>query len=375
MKIGFDAKRAFFNHTGLGNYSRTLIQSLLTYFPENDYHFYTPKKPPVQNFLNPYIFNENVKIHQPEGFINQNIPALWRSLRLGEDLKRDEIDVYHGLSHELPNDIKKSKAKSIVTIHDLIFERYPEYYGVIDQYIYRNKIKSACQNADTIIAISEQTKRDLIDFYKINPSKIKVIYQSCDPIFYKKSDLKTKRKLQQKYNLPKDFLLYVGSIIPRKNLLGLVKAIANLPKTLELPLVIVGQGKAYKKEVLAYIEKHNLGNRIFFLKDISFEDLPTLYQLAKIMIYPSHFEGFGIPIIEALHSETPVITSQGSCFKEAGGAGALYVNSESIESIKSTIIQLLESENLQKELIQAGQKQVQQFMPKLIAEKVYRVYE
>ncbi len=336
MNIGFDAKRVYQNTTGLGHYSRTLVTSLAKYFAENEYYLFAPK---ITDTFNADDF-KNIHPIAPTTFPSAFLKAAWRSNWVKKDLLKNKIDVYHGLSHEIPFGINKTKIKSIVTIHDLIFERYPNQYSKIDVKIYRQKIKYACANANKIIAISEQTKKDIIDFYKIEENKIKVCYQSCNDIFKQRISEVEKQRIKKIYNLPDKFFLTVGSIIERKNLLTIVQALHHLKKEINIPLVVIGNGGDYKIIVKDYITKNSLQNDIIFLsekegiKDLdSFKnstDFPAIYQQAVAMIYPSTFEGFGIPVLEALCSELPVITSNISCLPEAGGDAAFLVNPNSV---------------------------------------------
>ncbi len=178
MNIGFDAKRAFHNSTGLGHYSRTLIRSLADCYPEHQYYLFNPKPSSLFSFP-----EKNIQEVRPASFINNIFSSVWRSSWVKNDLKKYKIDIYHGLSHEIPVGIQKTGIKSVVTIHDLIHERHPEQYNAIDVKIYNKKFRYACANADKIIAISEQTKKDIIEFYKTPEEKITVCYQSCNPAF------------------------------------------------------------------------------------------------------------------------------------------------------------------------------------------------
>ena len=176
MNIGFDAKRAFTNFTGLGNYSRTLIETLVRYYPDNAYHLFTPKTNDIPNF--DFIKTQpSISIHTPLSVgtpLEQYLRAFhpfWRSFSIKNEIEKANIDVFHGLSHELPFRMPKN-VKTVVTIHDLIHERFPEYYPYIDRKIYSFKFKKACEMADVVVAISEQTKQDIVDFYKIDAHKI-----------------------------------------------------------------------------------------------------------------------------------------------------------------------------------------------------------
>ncbi len=380
MKIAFDAKRIYQNQTGLGNYSRTLVSSLATFFPQNEYWLYAPKITSLFNSSQyPSVFTK-----VPDSFPGNWFKSAWRSKWVIKDLIQNNIDIYHGLSHEIPLGIQNTNIKSVVTIHDLIFEKYPEQFNKIDVIIYRKKFKNACDNANKIIAISEQTKKDIIELYKIDPAKIVVCYQSCNPSFAIELTAAEKQKIKERYHLPDQFLLYVGSIIERKNLLSICKALKLLPENNKIPLVVIGRGDGYKKKVLDYIQQENLSNRILFLSDQadinsipsfkSGEDFPGIYQLATALIYPSVYEGFGIPILEAMWSQLPVITSSVSCLPETGGDAALYVNPESPEEIAFQIQKIIMDADLVKSMKEKGWVQAQKFTVEKCASDVLNVY-
>jgi glycosyltransferase involved in cell wall biosynthesis len=360
MKIGFDGKRAVFNMTGLGNYSRTLLRSLSQYYPDNEYFLYTPAYEHHQrlDFLQQ---SANISVRTPRTLTSRSCKPVWRSYLITHDLKRDRIELFHGLSNELPYAVARSGAKSIVTIHDLIFLRYPELYPRIDRKIYRSKVNYACRAADRIVAVSEQTRQDVIGFLDIDPAKIKVIYQSCDPIFYQIVDEAHKRQVRERHALPSQYILYVGTIERRKNLLGITKALPLLTKNLDVHLVVIGRGRGYKEEVLAYIQAQGLTKRVHFLTDVAFADFPAIYQMASTFVLPSLFEGFGIPITEALWSKCPVITSAGGCFAEAGGPGSIYIDPENDDALAKAITQVLEDGDLANKMRADGYEYVQRF--------------
>lgn len=365
-RIGFDAKRYFFNSTGLGNYSRTLIHALCQYFPENEYQLFSPKIP--KNHTSPSY--PQLNYHQP------SIPffrSIWRRKWMTQDLIKQNIQLYHGLSHELPLGIEKTPIPSVVTIHDLIFLRYPEYYKKADIKIYELKFKHACVVADQIIAVSEQTKRDLIEFFQIPAEKIKVIYQTCDTRFQIKLSQEELQKTQQKYQLPTRFILNVGTIEARKNLLLLVQALSHLSP--EIPLVVVGKATSYKKEVLRYIHQHAISNPILFLENVDSADLPAIYQLADLFVYPSKFEGFGIPILEALNSGIPVLAAKGSCLEEAGGPSSIYIHPEIAIDLSEQISFLWNNEEKKELMVKKGKEHALQFSTERMAKEVMALYQ
>jgi glycosyltransferase involved in cell wall biosynthesis len=379
MKIAFDAKRAYQNGTGLGHYSRTLISSLATSFPEHEYYLCAPK---VTNRFDAAAYS-NMHVLTPTGLLSKKLKALWRSNLVTKDLVKAGIDLYHGLSHEIPTGIQKTKIKSIVTIHDLIFERYPNQYNPIDVMIYRKKFKYACKHADKIIAISQQTKDDVINYYQIDASKIEVCYQSCNPAFGVEVSNEEKHRVKQLYNLPDTFFLYVGSIIERKNLLNICKALHQLKDQLSIPLVVIGEGGKYKEQVKSYCAENGLSSQVMFLSDSAAAELPgyksaadfaAIYQQALCMVYPSIFEGFGIPVLEALYSKTPVITSNISCLPEAGGDAAYYIDPFDPADIAKGLSAVATNEQLRNEMKVKGWKHAQKFAPEACAANVMQVY-
>ena len=380
MNIGFDAKRAYHNGTGLGHYSRTLIRSLAEYFPVHQYYLFNPKSSDQFQL-------EGKNLHEvlPQQFFHKLIPSVWRSTLVKKDIRELKIDVYHGLSNEIPMGMKETNTKTVVTIHDLIFERFPKQYSKIDVEIYKRKFRYACEQADKVIAISEQTKSDILEFYKIPEKKITICYQSCNPSFaIPVSDI-IKMKVKQKYSLPDEYFLYVGSIIERKNLLNICKALFLSREDHNIPLVIIGDGGKYKVQVKDFIRQNGLESSVIFLSEnqlakqsssfLRAEDFPAIYQSAIAMIYPSFFEGFGIPVLEALWSRLPIITSNVSCLPEAGGDGAYYVSPESAEEIAEGMKKIFSEKEFADSLKEKGWAHAQKFSQQKCAAAVMDVYK
>jgi glycosyltransferase involved in cell wall biosynthesis len=368
LKMGYEAKRIFHNKSGLGNYSRNLVSKLSSYFPEHSYFLYNPKKPSSNLFK---TNNQNVFEKRPTSAIYKFFYNYWRQKGIVKDLVKDGVHVYHGLSGELPAGLKKNNIKSVVTIHDLIFLNLPKLYPFIDRKIYTYKSKKAAKNADLIIAISKQTKNDIVKFYGVNSSKIKVIYQGCDPVFDGKFNAKECENTLSKYNLPKNYILNVGTIEERKNLLIIVKAISSL----DTHLVVVGKETPYTKIVKDYITKYNMESKVHFVKNIESNELAILYQCAKIFVYPSIYEGFGIPIIEAMMSKTPVITTKGGVFEEVGGQQSVYVNPFDADELRVAIQKLLTDPETCKKMIDEGSKHVQKFNNNKVTREVFECYK
>jgi glycosyltransferase involved in cell wall biosynthesis len=335
MRIGFDAKRLFNNFTGLGNYSRTLVLNLAKFFPEHQYFLFTPSI--TENArTKPFLTDDNFTVICP----SPRMP-FWRTGGMIQTKEFNSLDVFHGLSHELPVGIRKSGIRSVVTMHDLIFKYFPQDYKWFDRVSYDLKFRSACMRADGIIAISEQTKRDLVRYYSVDPGKVEVIYQSCDPSFGHRVDEEEIRQVKERHRLPEDYLLYVGSVIRRKNLGTLLAALKQIPEEKRLPLVVIGDGGRYLEELRSWIREHFMTEWVYFRESLPFSDFPAVYQGAAVFIFPSLHEGFGIPVIEALHSGIPVITSNRSALTEAGGDLAIYVDPDDPADLAATILEQL----------------------------------
>jgi glycosyltransferase involved in cell wall biosynthesis len=368
MRIGFDAKRAFLNKSGLGSYSRNLITALSSNFSGTEFFLYTTK-------TNPDLYNPsspNIRLRVPDNSIHRSLPALWRGYIVSKLLVQDGIDVFHGLSHEIPFGFPVKKVRSVVTIHDLIFLKLPYLYKAPDRYIYDRKFRYACRIADRIIAISQQTADDIVEYFGTDRDKIEVIYQGCHPGFYKTLSTAERDEIRAKYKLPESFILFVGTIEERKNLLSLLRALHH--GNINIPLVVIGNKTAYAKEVFKFLDQHQ-SVRVFFYDVIQNTDLRGFYQLADVFVYPSVYEGFGIPILESLASRVPVITSRGGCFSEAGGPATLYVDPVNFEELAGAILQVLQHSDLKEKMIETGYQHAMKFKEDSVAGKVMQVYE
>lgn len=367
MKIGFDAKRAFNNAAGLGNFSRNSIAALSRQYPGDQYFLFNPgSKSPL------FVAPENAQEVRPEQFWWKNLNNAWRTLQVTKLARNLDLDVYHGLSHELPVGIEKSGIKSVVTIHDLIYIRYSHFFRRIDRNIYDLKFRYACRAADRIHAISEQTKQDLMTFFSVPEEKIEVVYQSVNPIFYRSVEDAEKQRIREKYQLPEQFILTVGTVEPRKNLLGLLEGIICLG--IDMPLVVVGKSTRYKQKCEDFIEDNQSCLDVYFLAGIPDVELAALYQLAEAMVYPSVFEGFGLPVAEAQASGCPVITSDTSSLPEVGGDAARYVNPEKPEEIGQAIADLLDGQNLRETMIAKGKVNAERFAPEVFTTQMKQLY-
>lgn len=380
MIIGYDGKRAYQNKTGLGNYIRSLLPVLAEYYPNEKFVLFAPRQTSL--FDVSQIPQTNAVF--PETGFYKNFPALWRRFGMVRAIKNYGIDIYHGVSNELPNGIRKAGVKSVVTVHDIIFERFPETYNFDERYVHRWKIKYACRVADAIVAISEQTKKDLITYYKVPAAKITVVYQSCNPIFQRVVSDDEKKEVKQLYKLPDKYFLFVSSIAPRKNLIAICKAMVKLKGQLNIPLVVIGNGKKEKQEAKELMSSNGLEHLLILLnekpqsKEARFttaSDFPAIYQQALALIYPSIFEGFGAPLLEALWSGLPVISSNASCLPEVGGDAALYFEPHNIDLLAQHILNVATDEKLTADMILKGKRQAQKFSKENYAGSMMDVYK
>ncbi|HET8540778.1 MAG TPA: glycosyltransferase family 1 protein [Anaeromyxobacter sp.] len=368
MNIGFDAKRVFHNATGLGNYARDVLRILHRHRPEHVCFAYTPRPGPL-----PFeISGDRFRVRGPRGWLGRAVPALWRTRGIVADLRADGIRLFHGLSNELPLGIESSGIGSVVTIHDLIFERLPELYPPIDRRIYSAKARSAVARAGLVVAISEQTRRDLVALYGVPEGRIRVVYQTCHEAFRSPVPDERLREVAARLALPPAFLLAVGTIERRKNLLVVLRALEGLPGA---TLVAVGRETPYAEELRAFARARRLERRVRFLSGVSTPDLAALYRLATVAVYPSLFEGFGIPIVEALFSGTPVVTTRGGVFPEAGGPGSAYVDPHDADALREALAALLADGGRRAAMRAAGLRHAARFSEEAIADGLSRAYE
>lgn len=374
IRIGYDGKRAVQNFTGLGNYSRYVIDAMQTHYPDGRYCLYAPKQkenPQLTELLK--RSGGCTTVHYPQVALWKELNALWRIGGMRTNLEEDRIDLFHGLSNELPLNIHSVRGlKSVVTIHDLIFLHLPHCYPSIDRVIYDYKSRYACRRADHIIAVSECTKRDIMRFYDIPASKISVIYQGCDSVFSRQVSKEDQEVVRLRYKLPEHYMLSVGSIEERKNTLVALQALNYLPEGLHL--VLVGKYTPYTDKLVTYAEKAGLTHRIHICHGIPFADLPVIYQRADTFIYPSLYEGFGIPILEALNSRLPVVAATGSCLEEAGGPHSLYADPHDAESMAAAVRETLRPD-VKRMMVEKGLDWASRFTLKQMAEQTMSCYQ
>lgn len=372
LRIGFDAKRAVRNYTGLGNYSRLTVDALARRYPGNSYLMYAPGARPNRR-LDPILSLGNVELKLPATAAGRAFPSLWRVSGITRDLRRDKIDIFHGLSNELPLNIEKSGIPSVVTIHDVIFRHFPGCYKPIDRKIYDFKFARAARAATRVIAISECTRRDIVNSYGIPVGKIDVVYQGCDPSFSRKVTDGEIVALRKKYGINGPFIVTIGTVETRKNQLLAVKALRGLPD--EVSLAIVGHQTPYADEIRRYIAANSLSGRVKWIDNAPFDELPVFYRAALFSTYTSRYEGFGLPVIESLSASTPVIIASGSCLEEAGGPSAPAVNPDDVDQMIHQCRLLIDDTAHRAAVAKDGHDYVARFNPETFTRNVMAVYD
>ena len=358
IKIGYDAKRFFNNATGLGNYSRTLIHNLDKFHAENQYVLFVHKKYNSKGFT-------RFRVVEGSGF-----HSFWRSRRIVKDIEDSGIQIYHGLSGELPSK-RHNKVKYVVTIHDVIFKLFPNWYGGVDRIIYLEKLRHSLNVADSVVAISQATANDLKQYCDFDHSKLSVISQSWSPTYNV-----TEREEIHVPLLPQDYLLFVGSFYERKNLKSVIWAMSD-PKCSNIPLVVVGNGKRrYKQMILEEIAELKLERQVLILEDVYDELLKQLYLRAKAVIYPSLYEGFGLPVVEAWRCNKPVITSNSSAMKEFGKKAAILLHDpRDREEMSDSIFRLFDDSTLYDDMVREIPAHLEAYHPKVSGDKWNELYK
>ena len=362
MVIGFDAKRAFHNYRGLGSYSRSVIAGLCKHHPENQYHLYDSRVPPKGGWS-----EWCGEVHN----YGTTLKSIKRTLGIGLNLRKQGIDIYHGLSNEIPYNYFKNSTRMVVTIHDILFLKRKGDYPYLDQKIYTAKTRYAIKNADLVIAVSKNTKQDLINHYSIQESKVSIIPPICDALFFQQQNRLELNAFAVNNKLPDKFLLFVGALTPNKNLLVVIKALEMIK---DQHLVIVGQGPQ-QFQVLNEIRNRNLCGRVHLISDlpVSKEKLAMIYKLADYTIVPSFYEGFGLPIIESLASGTPVICSD--TLSTTCGQGGLTFEPSNANDLAEILMTYPKGCTNYDEYQKKGMIHANQFKAKQLSHELFAQYE
>jgi glycosyltransferase involved in cell wall biosynthesis len=344
------------NKTGIGEYTFELLSAIFKEDKDNNYFLFSNSfKKTDKNLLiwsQPNVYF--ISIRYPNKFVNL---ALALGLINVNQLLPEKIDIWYSPNINFLSLNKQTK--HILTIHDISFELFPEF-NTFKQRLWHKLVnpKKQCQEANIIVVPSENTKRDLIQYYQIEENKILVIYPGISPNFdVSEPKLKLQKTIiQKKYDLPENFILFLGSIEPRKNLLGLIKAFEKLPKHLsdKFHLLIAGGSGWKNKLVYECANSSKLRDHIKFLGYVADADKPALLAQANLFVFPSFYEGFGFPIIEAMKIGTPVITGNRSSLPEVSNNAAYYINPNNVSELTIAMKLILENSKLYEEYIKRG---------------------
>lgn len=352
MKIGIDIQTTLGQKTGFGFYVSNLVRELKKVDRDNEYFLFRPK--------------QDEDLSAPKRF-------LWDQVILPRKAKEAKVDILHQPAFSAPIFYR---GKVVVTVHDIIAILFGEDIPFGSRLYFARWMPFSYRRADFIITVSQSTKNDLVSHLGIEEEKIKVIYEAPSETFFKKIPQKEIDKVKQKYQTGKNFLLHIGTLNPRKNLEFLVSVFAEITKTFpQYNLVITGKRGWYYESLFRLVKKLDLGKKVVFPGYVPDEDTPALYQGATIFLFPSLYEGFGLPPLEAMASGVPVVSSNTSSMPEVvAGAGVLLSPKDKsgwVEAIRG----LLENKTLLRELQRKGKRQATLFSWQKTALETKKVYE
>jgi glycosyltransferase involved in cell wall biosynthesis len=371
MRIGIDVRCAFGKKTGVGYYTYNLLKALFRLDRENDYllFFNSLKEKPEDLFR-----GENLSLVRPPiSLPNRGLHFFWRYLHFPKiERFTGPVEVFHSPNYQL---IPTRSAATVITVYDVSFLKFPEVTMLTARLHYARKIFEYVRGADLIIAISENTKNDLLELTEITEDKIYIVPGACDERFRPVSDSERLAMVKQKYGVEGDFILFVGTIEPRKNLVRLLRSYHRIRDEIDAQLLLVGTKGWRDREIYETYEELQLSAKVKFLGYVPEEELPHLYSGALFFVYPSIYEGFGLPPLEAISCGCPVISSDVSSLPEVLGEAALYVNPEDESQMAEAMLRLYNDPHERERLSELGLAQSKMFSWEERARMTLRVYE
>jgi len=364
VRIGIDARKL--HDFGIGTYIRNLLRELATL--DHDTEYVILSRPdddvavrglgdnfrPVAETSGNYSFAEQIAIPRA--------------------LKRERVDIFHAPHYVLPPLVQ---CPSVVTIHDCIHLMFPQYLPNRWALTYaRKSISMAARRSTRVLTVSESSKRDIQRFVDIPPGKVDVIYNSYDPRFAIEPDAETVNRVRERYQLQSEFVLYAGNVKPHKNLERLIEAfhIVRSRGLDHLKLVLIGDEISKYTALRRAVHRHQLHNYVRFLGYLPEETLAVMYRLAGVFVFPSLYEGFGLPPLEAMASGTPVVTSNVSSLPEVAGDAAILVDPYSAEAIADGMYRVLTDAGLRSDLKLRGPQRASQFSWASSVRRVREIY-
>jgi glycosyltransferase involved in cell wall biosynthesis len=371
MKIAIDIRTVLPTRSGVGNYVLHLVENLLTEDRESFYYFLSRK----ENLLGLNLPTHRVRsLKTILSHENHPFGDLWEHFILPLRLKMNKIDVFHGPASLIP--FRKAGFRVVVTIHDLVAFLFPHTipikYGAYMRYI----LKHAVRRADKIISVSYHTRDDLIRILHVPPEKIVVIHEAPTPLFRPLEKEEARARLRERYGLTKKYLYHLGNIEPRKNLIVLLKAFALICREVEedYALVLSGQPGWLTQALQRFLQDYPLKDRILFTGYVPRNDLPLFMNGAELFVFPSLYEGFGLPVLEAMSCGTPVISSNCSSIPEIVEDAGVLVDPDDPLALAEQIIRLLKNPEERERLSELGLQQAARFSWRKTARQTLAVY-
>jgi len=368
MRIGLDALLLDRYDSGVEIYIRGLVRALARLDREHEFVVYLARdaRPPDVEGNPRFTFRR-----APFRGRSRALRILWEQGRLPRALVRDGIDVFHALGYVMP---VRSSVPTVVTMHDVIALKHPELCKPSNAAHYRLMLPRAASRAQRIVASSEATKADIVSLLGAPAEKVTVVYPGLDEAFLANDGRDD--EVRSKHHLPEQYILFVGNIEPKKNLTALLTAYDFLrtQRAVDMPLVLVGR-KAWKYgPVFDAIRSYGMNDRVLLRGYVEREDLPGIYRMAAVFVFPSLVEGFGLPLLEAMASGVPVVASNAPAVPEAVGDAALTVPPDDGLLLGRTVCKVLQNSFLRSRLIERGRERVQRFSWRDTARKMLAVY-
>jgi len=348
MKIAFSARSLSIPSGGAHQFIKCLVPALQSQIDDDQlFVFYNSEK-----FL-------GLAPNSNEIVIKGKNRLFWDFIKLPIMLRKLNIDAAVFPKNVVPF---FTNCRRYAVIHDMaFFDRQLNAYPLLDTIYMRTLIPLSVKKAREIFAISENTKKDIIHYTNCDPNKITVAYEAAAPEFKKIDDNSVLRNVKQKYNLPEKFIMYVGSLSPRKNIVRLLHAFSSITEKIPHNLILTASKSWKDSAVYKTINQLNLNNRITKLGYVDQKDMPALYNLAELYVYPSLYEGFGLPVLEAMQSGCPVVTSNTTSIPEVAGNAAILIDPLDTNAIADAIYKVLTDSNLRQDLINKGLLQAKKF--------------
>lgn len=368
MLISIDARGAtWYAGTGIGTYTRQVLKHLLYMDRANDYYLFWSGRDyeSFKKYQNVQVSISSRKHHR-----------FWEQYYIPDILKNKKVDLYH-----VPqNGIGLSQNKNslyVATIHDLIPYVMPETVGrgYLTKFI--SQMPQIVSSIDKIITVSEWSKKDIMRIFGVPEEKVKVTYLAADDMFVPMDKVTSQKHIQENYNIDKDFILYLGGFSPRKNVKSILVAFSRIYKDLSknYKIVIIGSAKDDHQFLTKLAQSLGIGDNVFFTGYVPYEDLPYFYNAADVFVYPSLYEGFGLPTLEAMCCGTPTITSNVSSIPEVVGDGALMINPFDTEELSKAMAEVIENNSLKADLISRGFERSENFKWEKTAYETLKAYE